>query len=481
MKHAPLSKETEQSPRAKKPRQHPSSRTQEAAAASRAHQGPAVAPSATWSDFAVKVHIHKTALPQEVWFVPSHKAVVSLQAVFLGAGQRAFDLTHPALSRFLGLIWKGAGHYDMDEFEQRLYDSGATISFRTGLDNANLLIWAPYETYTEALGLAALALSTPRLPCSEFKRIKEAAKSQFAEALKEPGTLIKEAANAQFYEENHPYRHSLKHLGEDIELISTKDIRSYLKFLGQAKLLIVVSGPEDKETEIVKSVEETFLRFPREGQPLPTFTAKVEPKVVSHHVDFDIPQVMILHRMNTYNNAGYKRPADDPQYFARRLAFAIVAQPTLNSMLFRRIRTELGLAYSCGGTIEENDLDRYMTFFLGTEPRSYLKADEALRALFAKVTKEGISREDFEMTKKEFLGGLVVSLESSFDFVSYVMRRRVQGFSPEQIKTFMRRYNDVTFEEVNALAKTLFDQPLSRVSIGRLPSASISTPQGGAQ
>lgn len=417
-------------------------------------------------DFAVDVHVHKTALPHEVWFVPVNKPVVSLAVIFRGAGERCCNATHPALSDFLGILWKGAGKNDNFAFAKKLYDAGGTLKFRIGLDNGTFTLRAPMETFEKVLELGLDALTDPRLPSREMGRLREALRSRFQEDLKDPGTLLSEAANAQVYPDAHPYRCPLARQGEDIDRLKTRDIREYLKFLGQNNAIVVVSGPRDKEAEIVKRVEVALLRLSAQGKPLPTFTTEIRHDARDQDVPFGIPQVMVQARMNAYSDFPFERSADDPLYFARRLAFAIVVQPSLNSMLFRKIRTELGLAYSCGGVIRQGDLDQSLGFFLGTQRGTFEQAMKVMQQLFADVVKNGVSRKDFEITKREFLGSLVVGLESSSDFVHYIGHRRLQGFSPEQIKVFMKNYRDVTYEQVCTVAKKLFDQPMIRVSIG---------------
>lgn len=417
-------------------------------------------------DFALDVHVHKTSFPHDIWFVPVNKPVVSLTVIFRGVGERCCNLTHPALSDFLGILWKGAGKNNPFAFAKKLYDAGGSLNYRMGLDNAFFSAWAPVETFETVLELGLDALTRPRLSGRLLKRAREKARSRFAEELNDPGVLLNEAANAQIYPDTHPYRSSLEREGQDIDRLQARDIKEYLTFLGQDNALVVVSGPKDREDEIVQQIERTLQRLPVRGKPLPMFDAQMRTDVQDLDLPFGIPQVMVRMRMDTCSDVPYERSADDPLYFARRLAFAIVAQPSLNSMLFRKIRTELGLAYSCGGIIRQSDLDQSLSFFLGTQRGTFAQAMKAVQDLFAHVVQKGVSREDFEMTKREFLGSLAVSLESSSDFVNYIGLRRLQGFSPEQIRTFMKNYKDVTFEQVCAVAKKLFDHPMTRVSIG---------------
>ncbi|MDR1907840.1 MAG: insulinase family protein [Holosporales bacterium] len=412
--------------------------------------------------FHINIHKVKTALPQEVWFIPSDKPIVAVSVVFKDAGSKNFSKTHPSLGMFVSeMLGKGAGKYDKYKFQEATYDCGASFSLSIDTDHAYVSLWAPDTSYNKALELGAIALLDPKLPKSDLNKMKIEEMVGYEEYLQRPEPHLREALNKLFYPENHPYRASLERTRKDISQVSTDDIRNYLKFLAQNNAYVVVTGPKEKEQEIVAHIEKMLLQFPLNGVPTVSGTFARNTELKDAHIEFDVPQSIIAARSD-----GFDRKSSG--YFAKKLAFAVVAQPSLHSMIFREIREKHGLAYRCYGLNIENDLDSYTYFNIGTKNESTKKAIEELKKLIGRVHENGISEEDFDTTKREVLGSLIVDLDSSSKFVGFVVDKRIRGFSAEQIGDYMSGYASVTLAEANAASKEIFNpNKLVFISIGK--------------
>lgn len=413
--------------------------------------------------FKVDIHEHKTLLPHNIWFIPLDKPIVSLTIVFKDVGMKNINQKHPALDLFLGaMLSKGAGQYDSYQFLEILYDNGAALNFFVDDDHFCCEISAPWVSYKEPFSLGLLALLKPKLPRGYFKTLRKENMISFEESLKDPKTHLSEASNKHFYPENHPYRASLEKIKADIVNIKTKDIREYLEFLSQQNAYVVISGPKEQEEEIVKYVETMLLQLPLQGKQTVQGVFEKNTNLKDLHVDFDIPQSIITARQK-----GFDR--NDPHYYAKKLAFAIVAQPSLHSLLFQEIREKKGLAYSCFGKSVEKTLESFLYFYIGTRNETAKESENILKNILADIRKNGVKQRDFEITKKEYLGSLVVGLDSSSKFMSYVVNKRILGFSASETKDFLEGYEKLTYADVKKASQEIFDpQGLVFVSIGKL-------------
>jgi zinc protease len=423
-------------------------------------QAPSVSPKI--KPIELDIHEHQCLLPNSIWYKPTSKPVVSISIVFKDAGSKNENNEHPSLETFVGeMICKGAGNYDRYQYEKAVRDCSATINFSIGLDDAELNIWVPVKTYKDAIRLALLTLLRPRLPRQVLEKLKKESLADFEESLAYPETHLTEEFNKLFYPENHPYRVSLEKVKRDIRKICTKDIKNYLKILSQKIAYVVVSGPKEEEAEIVAFLEKELMQLPKEGTPVICGTFQENPNVKSQHIEFDVPQSLIAARAPGFNSS-------DPWYFAKQLAMAIVAYPSLRSLIFREIREKHGLAYSCYGINKELSLNSSINFFIGTRNETALAACDALKKLLARINTGGITRDDFEITKNEQLGYTTVRFDSSAKIVGFIMQKRLLGFSIDQVKTYAKNYENVTYDNVNNASKQLFDpNKLVFVSVGK--------------
>lgn len=413
-------------------------------------------------EFKVDIREIKSGLPNTIWFIPTDKQIVSVCVVFKDAGTKNFSKTHPSLDRFVpDMLLKGAGKFNYPEFLEAMSDNGASIDFSIDMDHANASVWVPFQFFKEAFNLMVLTLTKPKLPNKYLKMMKKDALVNFEESLKVPHTLLAEAFNKLFYPDNHPYRVSLDQVKNDITQISTSDIRDYLGYLSQSNAYVVVLGPKEKQEEIVAHITAALNALPLHGKTTITGTFAVNTDAKDTHVDSDVPQSVILARTLGFNKT-------DPEYFAKRLALAVVAQPSLNSMMFRRIREELGLAYSCYGRLYDAPLDQCLKFFIGTQSATASTARAELKGLLEQVGTKGISQADFHTTKQEMLGSTIVGLDSSSKIVSFVASKRVDGYSAPEVTHYTSKYASVSYEQANAAAKSMFSKlKLVFVSVGR--------------
>jgi predicted Zn-dependent peptidase len=410
-------------------------------------------------DFCIDIHEVKTSLAHSVWYIPSDRQFVSMLIVFLDAGMKNVNGTHPAVSSFLDMLMKGCGKLDQYAFLETLYDNGATINFANDVDHAFLSFWAPFASYKVPLSLIPDMCLAPRLPNKWFEKTRIDVLNNFRESLKDPSTHLHEAMNAAFYPDKHPYRASLARMESDIKSIKPQDIRDYMKLLCQGNAVVVVVGPKDNEAEIVENIEKMLSAFPVEGAPVVTKYGPINTPEHDIHVPFDIPQTMIAGRQPGFNTT-------DPNYYAKRLVFAIVARPSLDSLMYENVRGSHGLAYYCHGKACINSGDASLEYAAGTRNETAEAAKSIMKETCANVAKKGVSKDDFNLAKKEIAGGLVVGLDSSSSKLSFCINNRVLGRTLEETQNQQNLLKNVSFEEVNAAGKDTFDKNIVFVTVG---------------
>ncbi|MDR3285791.1 MAG: insulinase family protein [Holosporales bacterium] len=412
------------------------------------------------NNFQIEVHDVKTSLPNNIWFIPSKHQFISMSVIFLGAGAKNVNQTHPALSMFLGILNKGCGNFDQYQFLKKVYDNGANLNFYMGIDDAFVSFWAPINSYEEPLNFISSICLSPVCPKDQFEKMRLDIRNSFKESLKSPKTHLWEAFQNAFYPESHPYRASLQSVEKDIDLIRVNNIREYLNFLSQENAIVVVLGPREKEKEIVENIEKMLLKFPPKGKPTVSEYGEIKTPEKDISVYFDIPQTMILGRLPGFFYS-------DPDYYAKKLALMIVADGALDTMFFKEIREKKGLAYYCYGTDIINEGDAFLQFIIGTRNETLEEVKKIIREMILNISKNGVSKSDFNTAKNMMLGNMVVNLDSSPRIVNFFAENRATGKSIANIKEIINLCKKLTLSDINKACRQIFDPRLLRfVSIG---------------
>lgn len=414
--------------------------------------------------FQFDIREHDIGLPHKVWFMPSDKPIVCASFIFMDAGAKNVNKTHPSLSEFLApMLKQGAGPYDRQRLHELLYDSGAYIDFTVTFEHAKVGFWAPFASYRQAVDLLMAMAMKPKLPRKHFEKLRNELQIGFEESLKEAGTHLGEAWNASCYPDDHPRRVSLSQYKEDLKKIRVEDLREYLKLLSRENVAIVVLGPRDHELEIVNDLKAVLGGLPEKPKEtiVKSWNAQRKEDTRDVHVEFPVPQTMLAAWMPGFDE-------DDPDFCTKMLVFNVVCGSSLQSLLYQEVREKRGLAYYCYGRGCTSVKDPYFKISAGTQGKSLEEFKHVIRDIFAKVCREGIPQETFQNIKKELQSGELSHLDSTGSIVGYIAGRRSDGWSIKRIQEFSTNLEKVTYQHANEVAKKMFTpEKLRFVDVGQ--------------
>lgn len=162
---------------------------------------------------------------------------------------------------------------------------------------------------------------------------------------------------------------------------------------------------------------------------------------------------------------------DDPAYSAM-LVMNTVLGGGMSSRLFKRVREELGLAYSVysfGSFYEETGL---FTVYAGVNPKKAEQAAEAVKAVIEEFKEKGLTEEEFLRGREQLKSSTIFSQENtSSQMLLYGKELLYTG----RVYDFEKRMNEIsalTREDILRCIETSFD--FSRVavaSVGNLKKA----------
>ncbi|HET7531806.1 MAG TPA: pitrilysin family protein [Nocardioidaceae bacterium] len=137
-----------------------------------------------------------------------------------------------------------------------------------------------------------------------------------------------------------------------------------------------------------------------------------------------------------------------------------------SSRLFQEVRERRGLAYSVYSFASHYTDTGMFGVGVGCIPNRMQDVLDVVRTEMGLLAARGIGAEELERGKGQLRGGLVLSMEESGTRMSRIAKAELLYDELPGIDEVIRRIDAVTVEDVQILAKELFDQPETLAVVG---------------
>jgi predicted Zn-dependent peptidase len=137
-----------------------------------------------------------------------------------------------------------------------------------------------------------------------------------------------------------------------------------------------------------------------------------------------------------------------------------------SSRLFQEVRERRGLAYSVYSYASHYSDAGTFAVAAGCLPGKVTDVLKVVRSELDRLAHEGISAEELQRGQGQLRGGLVLSLEDSGSRMSRIAKAELLYDELPSIDDVLDRVAEVTLEDVNALAHTLFTQEQTLAVVG---------------
>ena len=143
----------------------------------------------------------------------------------------------------------------------------------------------------------------------------------------------------------------------------------------------------------------------------------------------------------------------------------------MSSRLFRSIREERGLAYSCySATAAYADVGSF-SVYAGCQPENLGEVAKLIGEELALVAESGLRPAELARVKGQLAGSLVLALEDTESRMSRIGKTVLVRKHFRSIEDELAEIRSVTAEDVGALAKRLLSRPLSAAVVGPYASS----------
>ncbi len=138
----------------------------------------------------------------------------------------------------------------------------------------------------------------------------------------------------------------------------------------------------------------------------------------------------------------------------------------LSSRLFQEVRESRGLAYSIYSALDVFADGGALSVYAACLPERFAEVMRVTAEVLEKVARDGITEAECRIAKGSLRGGLVLGLEDSGSRMSRLGRNELNYGAQRTIEQTLKRIDEVTLDEVNAVARRLLSQRYGAAVLG---------------
>ncbi|MGH3677724.1 MAG: M16 family metallopeptidase [Mycobacterium sp.] len=226
------------------------------------------------------------------------------------------------------------------------------------------------------------------------------------------------------------------------------------------RMVVAVAGNVDHD-EVVGLVREHFgPRLVRGRTPVPPRkgTGRVTGRPVLRVLNRDAEQ--------THMSLGVRVPG---RHWEHRWALSVLNTALgggLSSRLFQQIRESRGLAYSVYSAVDTFSDSGVLSVYAACLPERFGEVVRVTTDVLATVASDGITEAECRIAKGSLRGGLVLGLEDSGSRMNRIGRSELNFGEHRSIAHTLSMIDDVTADEVNAVARRLLSRRFGAAVMG---------------
>jgi predicted Zn-dependent peptidase len=138
----------------------------------------------------------------------------------------------------------------------------------------------------------------------------------------------------------------------------------------------------------------------------------------------------------------------------------------LSSRLFQQIRESRGLAYSVYSTVDTFSDSGALSVYAACLPERFAEVARVTTDVLEAVARDGITEAECRIAKGSLRGGLVLGLEDSGSRMNRIGRSELNFGEHRSIDQTLALIDEVTLDEVNAVARRLLTRPFGAAVLG---------------
>jgi zinc protease len=426
-----------------------------------------------------------------LFVVEDHRLPLVGGTAMIHTGSRWEPAEKTGLASIVGQVMRSGGTATKtgDELDEELEAMAASVETGIGLGSGSAGFSALKGDEDRVLAIFADVLMNPEFRQDKIELAKTFARTAISRRNDEPRGINAREFRKLIYGSESVYARHTEYA--TIDAIRREDlIEFHRRYYHPNNVMIGISGDIDAE-QIRQKVEAAFAAW----KPAPELQLPPLPPVEvkrSASVNFIRKQDVNQTTIRIGHLAGRR---DDPDYFALRVMTQILAAGP-SSRMFKRIRTEMGLAYAATGFWGARyDHPGTFSVFVGTKSETTVEATEAVLHELRLIRETEVTDKELQVAKESNLNSFVFNFADPGQIMSRIMTYIYFGYPEDFLQRYKNNVEQVTKADVLRVARkhlepdrlTIlavgndkdFDKPLTKLALaaGKVNTIDITIPE----
>lgn len=396
--------------------------------------------------FSIPIQVVRSG-PVEAWLVRDDSVpVVSLAWSWNGGASLEPAAQGGATALAASLLTEGAGDLRAAAFADALRDNGIGLGFSAGRDNFEGGFRALTDALPEAVRLARLAMTAPRLDADAVERIRARAVANARTQLETPRGVASRAFWAAAYP-NHPAGRPSSGTAETLAALPVEAIRAAIGRQVRREGIIVAASGAIGPDELARLLETLFAGLPPGAPdappPLPAF-ADFGQRIVP----VAAPQSQVI-----FGQPGM--PVQDADWEAAQVVMRVLAGGGFSSRLMEAVRVQRGLTYGISAGLDALFGQGIIVGAVGTENARVAETLSVTRDEWARMANEGPTADEREEAIAYLTGSLPLQFTDSRRIAGILLSLRRNNRPIDWLEKRPGRLEALTRDKLADVAKTL--------------------------
>ncbi len=381
--------------------------------------------------------------------------------IWVGVGSADETPRLAGASHFLEhLLFKGTTRRSGSEISTALEAVGGELNAFTAHEYTCFYAHVLADDAALAVDLLCDVVLHARISSADVETERSVILEEIAMRQDDPEDSLADAFAAQVFA-GHPVAEPVIGTETTIEQMSRVQIGGYYRRRYDPAKMVVAAAGGVAHADVVRWVRDGFAGRLRPGAP-------PAPPRWRPGLDENGPGIAVLRREIEQAHLCVGVPAlprDHPDRFALAVLSAALGGG-MSSKLFRLIREEHGLAYSCYTATSAYAGAGSFSVYAGCHPANLGTVAELIGGELAATAERGLTSQEIALAQGQICGSMVLALEDTESRMSRIGRRLLMRPRYLSLDDELSAIRAVTGEEVAALAAGLLGRPLSVAVVG---------------
>jgi len=340
----------------------------------------------------------------------------------------------------------GSEQYPSDELNTLLENKAAQLETSMGFSSGSVRLNLLKEDFDELLPVMIDLLKNPAFPQEKLGQALKQRKSGISRRNDNPQQVAFREFERLIYGKDSKYGRLVEY--ETLNNINRQDLIDLHEkaFVGENFMIGVIGDFKTKDMK--KKLKKAFKDYPA-GEPT---------ELTFPDVDYNYEQTVNLIDKPDVNQSvalmghiGGLRTNPD---YAELQVMNEVLSGGFSGRLFRKVRSDMGLAYSVFGSYGSNTFYEGQ-FYTGvmTKSATTAKALDAIKTEIERIIEEPITEEELKNTKDQFLNSMVFEYDTPEKILNQRMSYEYRGLDKDTFDKFIEEVKKVTIEDVQEVAQ----------------------------